>query len=118
MSQFLNELDVKEVTRFKERVFILDDVLLYESDLLACIVEIPAGFSSDGASVPKALWWMYHPFGRYLRAAVVHDWFCVTQSINYKEAALVFREAMKVCGVNKWRRNKMYWAVKLFGPKF
>jgi len=118
MSRFLDELKVKETTRGKDRVFILTETLRYESDLLGCIVEIPEGFASDGASVPKALWWMYHPFGRYLKAAVVHDWFCVTQTIDYKEAALVFREAMEVCGVNRWRRQKMYWAVKYFGPKF
>ena len=118
MSRFLDELNVKETQRGKERVLILTEPFRYESDYLGRVVEIPAGFSSDGASVPKALWWMYHPFGRYLKAAVVHDWFCVTQKITYKEAAIVFREAMAVCGVNKWRRQKMYWAVKFFGPKF
>ena len=25
---------------------------------------------------------------------------------------------MAVCGVSKWRRTKMYWAVRMFGPKF
>ena len=84
---------------------------------------IPAGFASDGASVPKFLWRIYPPFGKYLEAAVVHDWFCVLgrrgdSPIDYIAAAKVFREAMIVCGVGKWRRNKMYWAVRLGGPKF
>jgi len=118
MSRFLNDLSTKEVKRFGERVLILAEPLQYESDFLKCIVEVPEGFVSDGASVPKFLRWMYHPFGEYLRAAVVHDWFCVTQTISSDEAAIVFKEAMKVCGVNAWRRRKMYWAVKYFGPKF
>lgn len=84
---------------------------------------IPAGFTSDGASVPRWLWRLYPPFGKYLKAAVVHDWFCVLghageSPISSVDAAKVFREAMKACGVNKWRRNKMYWAVRTFGPKF
>lgn len=118
MSRFLSELQVTETKRGKERVLLLDAPLLYQSDYLGEVVAVPVGFKSDGASVPKPLWWMYHPFGRYLRAAVVHDWFCVTQSISYKDAAEVFREAMKVCGINPWRRQKMYLAVKWFGPKF
>ena len=77
----------------------------------------------DGASIPRALQWLYHPFGRYLEAAVVHDCFCVlghngTSPIDSVKAAEVFREAMKVCGVSKWRRQKMYLAVRWFGPQF
>tara|TARA_R110002012_G_scaffold130733_1_gene283260 strand:- start:446 stop:841 length:396 start_codon:yes stop_codon:yes gene_type:complete len=84
---------------------------------------IPAGFTSDGASVPKILWRIYPPFGKYLEAAVVHDWFCVLGNkgespIDSVTAAKVFREAMVACGVGKWRRNKMYWAVRFGGPRF
>jgi len=105
------------------RVVLLNAPLVYRSDLLAKVVIVPKDFSSDGASVPRALWSIYPPFGKYLEAAVVHDYFCVLgeegeSPIDYKKAAKVFREAMKVCGVNWWRRNKMYWAVVFGGPKF
>lgn len=84
---------------------------------------IPAGFVSDGASVPRLLWRVFPPFGKYLEAAVVHDWFCVLgkrgeSPIDSVAAAKVFREAMEVCGVAKWRRLAMYWAVRIGGPKF
>lgn len=84
---------------------------------------IPAGFVSDGASVPRALWRLYPPFGKYLEAAVVHDYFCVLgyagqSPIDSVAAAKVFREAMIACGVGRWRRNNMYWAVRLAGPRF
>ena len=97
--------------------------LVYQSEYLDNTIHIPYGFKSDGASVPKELWKHYPPFGHYLGAAVVHDWFCVlghsrVSPIDYVDAAKVFREAMKVLGVSKWKRNKMYWAVRLFGPKF
>lgn len=35
---------------------------------------IPAGFVSDGASIPRPLWWFTHPFAELLEASVVHDY--------------------------------------------
>jgi hypothetical protein len=38
-----------------------------------CIIRIPVGFTTDGASIPSFLWSIYPPWGRYSRAAVAHD---------------------------------------------
>lgn len=131
MSSFLTKLNAKVGKVWRgagdnrkfQRVVILEKSLHYKSDILDGIVVVPKGFISDGASVPRALWSIYPPFGRYLEAAVVHDWYCVLghkgeSPIDYKVAADVFKEAMQVCNVSWWRRNKMYWAVRLGGPKF
>jgi hypothetical protein len=132
MSEFLTTLDAKVAKQWTqdsednnsfERIVILNQELRYKSDFLGAVVTVPKGFKSDGASVPRAMWSIYPPFGKYLEAAVVHDWFCVLghkgeSPIDYKEAAKVFNEAMEVCCVGKWRRFKMYWAVRLGGPKF
>jgi hypothetical protein len=64
------------------------------------------------------MWWLYPPFGEYLEAAVVHDWLCVNHQTDSVTAAKVFLEAMEVCEVGKWKRTKMYWAVRVGGPKF
>ena len=121
MSRFNNQLDasISKQMRGKRftRVVILNRDFFYSSDL-AGPIRVPAGFGSDGASVPRLMWSLYPPFGKYLEAAIVHDWFCVSHAVDSITAAKVFREAMAVCGVSKWRRNKMYWAVKFFGPKF
>jgi hypothetical protein len=84
---------------------------------------IPAGFTSDGASVPRLLWRLFPPFGKYLEAAVVHDYFCVLghrgeSPINSVAAAKVFKEAMRVCGVAAWRVHLMYLGVRIGGPRF
>ena len=84
---------------------------------------IPAGFTSDGASVPRFLWRLFPPFGKYLEAAVVHDWFCVLghagkSPIDSVTAAKVFKEAMIVCGVPKWKVHLMYLGVRVGGPRF
>ena len=126
MSKFINEIDAsvskKTIDGKFTRVVILDRALFYESDLIGN-VEVPEGFISDGASVPRMLWNLYPPFGEYLEAAVVHDLFCVLghkgeSPIDFKMAAKVFKEAMAVCGVSRWKRQKMYLAVRWFGPKF
>jgi len=121
MSKFVNQLDARISKQLRgnnfTRVAILNNDLFYQSDIAGDIL-VPVGFASDGASVPRFLWSIFPPFGRYLEAAIVHDWFCVKHCVDSITAAKVFREAMAVCGVPAHRRNKMYWAVRMFGPRF
>ncbi|RUT32648.1 DUF1353 domain-containing protein [Arsenicitalea aurantiaca] len=40
-------------------------------------ITVPAGFMSDGASVPRPLWWFLPPWGdRATAAALIHDYLC------------------------------------------
>lgn len=130
MSKFLTRLNASVGKLWDEydgvdfvRTVTLRSSLHYESDLLGKTIAVPKGFISDGASVPQVFWSIYPPFGRYLEAAVVHDWYCVQgqmgrSPIDSVQAAKVFLEAMEVCKTPKWKRLKMYWAVRVFGPKF
>ncbi len=131
MSKFLTALDARVAKKWTRdgdsnkftRIVILNQDLQYKSNLLGSVVTVERGFESDGASVPRAMWSIYPPFGRYLEAAVVHDYFCVLghrgeSPICSVTAAKLFDEAMKVCGVSKWRRIKMSWAVRIGGPRF
>lgn len=97
--------------------------LKYYSKILGSEVIVQKGFKSDGASVPHVFWSRFPPFGKYLEAAIIHDYYYTLgeedrSPIDYKLATKVFREAMKVCGVNWIRRNVMYQAVIWFGPRF
>ena len=52
--------------------------------------DVPAGYETDGASVPAALWAFYPPFtGAYRSAAVIHDYYCdsKTRSTSWAFAA-------------------------------
>jgi hypothetical protein len=81
----------------------------------ATVIRIPAGTVTDLASVPRLLWAIFPPHGRYAKAAIVHD-YLYDQAIWSKPCAdQVFLEAMEVLGVPRWRRVLMYWAVRLFG---
>lgn len=81
-------------------------------------ITIPAGFETDGASVPRLLWIAFPPFGGdYDEAAVLHDylyrtWFMCLERV-VADAILI--EAMKVCGTNALTRWSIFLGVRLGG---
>lgn len=83
------------------------------------IIKIPKGFITDFASIPKIFWPLLPRWHKYGPAAIVHDYLYHTKSIDRKTADLIFKEAMKVLGVRKWRYTVIYYAVRWFaGHKF
>lgn len=76
---------------------------------------VPKGFSTDLASIPRTLWVFYAPFGKYSRAAVVHDYLYRTQTKTRKESDKIFYKAMKDDGVATGIRHQVYLMVRLFG---
>ena len=78
-------------------------------------ITVPAGFVTDFASSPPAVWSIIPPWGKYGKAAVVHDYLYQTKARTRKEADDIFREGMVVLKVDPVRVFLMYWAVRLFG---
>ena len=78
-------------------------------------INVPIGFMTDFASVPRPLWWLIPKWGKYGNAAVIHDYCYWEQSRSRKESDSIFREAMQVLEVSKWKTFLMYWAVRLGG---
>jgi len=76
---------------------------------------IPAGFVTDGASVPRGLWNLFPPFGRYNKAALLHDWLYQFGTMTRAQADWVFLEAMKELGVGLLTRWAMYSGVRAGG---
>ncbi|GAI33030.1 unnamed protein product, partial [marine sediment metagenome] len=62
-----------------------------------------------------ALWTFLPAWGKYGKAAVVHDYLYQTQTRTRKFADDVFYEAMLVSGTKPWKAMAMYRAVRLFG---
>jgi hypothetical protein len=74
----------------------------YETDA-GTVIEIPAGETTDFASIPRFLWPILPPTGRYTRAAVVHDHLYREHRLGHKHysrayADAVFMEGMRDCG--------------------
>jgi hypothetical protein len=79
------------------------------------VIHVPAGWVTDLTSVPRVLWAIYPPHGKYAKAAIIHD-YLYEQAIGSKEAAdRTFLEAMTVLGVSRVTRTVMYWTVRWFG---
>ena len=76
---------------------------------------VPRGFVTDFASVPRALWWLYPPWGRYGPAAVVHDFEYRRQIRTRAEADALFLAGMAVLRVPAARRWTIYLALRCFG---
>ena len=88
------------------------------------ILDIPKGFVTDFASVPRIMWPIISPWGKHKVAAVVHDYLYRQHTldldlneISRKQCDRVFRLLMKRSGVAWWKRTLMYTAVRLFGGK-
>lgn len=96
--------------------------LVYEVGELGSgkIIAVPAGFETDGASVPRLFWPFFPSWDDYSRAAVVHDYLLVMiqqgtphpQATTRKEADKIFLEAMTVLQVLPTTKYAMYAAVR------
>lgn len=117
MSKFLTELDLS-LKHECDGVWIVDSSLVYESDLLKCTVNVPAGFETDLASVPRfpIVYWFWG--GREHREAVLHDYLYRINSVpvaTFREANAVFLEAAESRGKAWGVRYPMFWGVWLGG---
>lgn len=80
-------------------------------------IVIPVGFEWDRASVPRIFWLSIGQVGRFNRAALVHDWLYYTGIYPRAIADSIFLALMAEDGVGWWKRNKMYWGVRLGARK-
>ena len=81
------------------------------------VIEVPVGFITDFASVPRALWAFEPPIGRIAKAAVLHDFLYAGQLRPRIECDRIFYEAMGVLGVPDLKRSIIYAGVRAGGGK-
>ena len=77
---------------------------------------VPVGFTTDFASVPQALTWLVPRYGRYTKAAILHDhlWrLCAEGRFAWADADGLLRRAMRELDVPFLRRWLMWGAVRL-----
>lgn len=114
MSHFKTALIVKEVDGGWE----LQQDLIYHSDYLGRDIVVPVGFFTDLSSVPR----IFHPIvpvatGKNRRASIPHDYLCVhgkEEGVTQRQADIVFREALGVCGVSKIGQWGLFIPVRCF----
>lgn len=108
-------ISVSDITLTHKRagVWLVDEPIVFEDGLMR--LTVPAGFETDLASVPRALWSVFPPYGDHLKAAVVHDYLYRYNTISRARCDAIFLAVMARYGVPAWKRWCMYGAVRLFG---
>jgi hypothetical protein len=82
--------------------------------------DVPAGFLTDGASIPLA----FQPLvggswdQRYLHAAVLHDFYIRRLTADPESVHRLFFHAMLASGTTPDRAALLYWAVRNHGPQW
>ncbi|ELY9760991.1 DUF1353 domain-containing protein [Salmonella enterica] len=111
MSKFTTPAILEMLEHYRWRVY--EPFEFYLSDDNSDVIEVPAGFVTDLATIPRIFWAFMPPDGKYAKAAIIHDYLYDNALRTKQEADRIF--GMKVLGVPRWKRTIMYWAVRLFG---
>lgn len=93
----------------------------------ATYVDVESGFLTDGATIPRWLWWLLPPVGEYSQACTLHDKLCstyyvlrvvngaVTQiPITRKEIDAILDEALGVLEVTPWKHKVIMTGVNVY----
>lgn len=89
-------------------------------------VDVETGFLTDGATVPRALWWLLPPIDEYSQATTLHDKLCRTYTITRvingipttvpvtrKRIDEILKEAMDVLEVTPWKKKAIMVGVNV-----
>lgn len=95
----------------------------FEARVNGLAVSVPAGFVTDGASVPALFWLLVsNPYApSSLRAAILHDALCRSHGMGQLSSATVhaaFYVALLAEGCAPLRAWAMYQAVRWCGPRW
>ena len=105
------------MTPLDQKFWRIEDEFSFISIQQSLTIIVPAGFITDFASVPRALWMIYPRWGTYGYAAIVHD--LLYKDVAFKGSRLmadkIFYEAMLELGVPDTRASILYYAVRIFG---
>ena len=99
----------------KDDCYELVEPLRFWVDYIEC--EIPAGFVSDGASIPKMFWSIitspFHP--KVIRRAFQHDYLYRVHIVSRKIADIKFKEGLVLDGFPEETTETMFSALRWFG---
>lgn len=71
-------------------------------------IVVPRGFVTDLASTPPIVWSKFPPFGKYLTAAILHDYLYWRQTCARGDADKIIYQAMHDAGVDQITQTAFY----------
>lgn len=111
-AQFESELRVEKMHNGEWKLL---DPLTFCSAIVDRVITVPAGFTTDFASVPRIPLAFLLTGDTAHEAAVVHDWLYVTGIYDRATADAIFREAMAAMGEPVVKNWLMWAGVRLGG---
>lgn len=78
-------------------------------------VEVPVGFVTDLASIPRIFWSILPSDGNYAYSAIIHDYLYWEQTVSRVDADQVLRLSMADFHVNRRTISAIYTAVRKLG---
>lgn len=98
--------------------FVYETTILPPAAYGAVILAVSIDFVTDFASIPRVLWNILPPTGRYGKAAVIHDLLYRTKGLATRaQADAILFEAMGVLGVRWLTRWTIYSGVRVGGAR-
>lgn len=89
-------------------------------------VDVESGFLTDGATIPRFLWWLLPPIGEYTQCTTLHDKLCTTYYvielidgteykvfIDRKRIDEILQESMDVKNVTPWKKKVIMAGVNI-----
>jgi hypothetical protein len=103
--------------RFVERVYVLTKPIAWAPNpgQAPKRVDVPPGFVTDFASIPRPFWAFLPPDGQYAYAAVVHDYLYWVQDRPREECDDIFKFAMEDLKVGGATIGTIHIALRLGG---
>jgi len=103
--------------RFRDRIYYLDQPIRWSPGIgqKGPTVEVPKGFVTDLASIPRVFWSALPTDGIYTFPAIVHDYMYWNQIHSREIADSIFRQGMADMKVPNAVATTIYTAVRLGG---
>lgn len=89
-------------------------------------VDVETDFVTDGATIPRILWWLLPPIGEYTQCTTLHDKLCTTYyvielvdgverrvPVTRKEIDAILKESLDVLEVTPWKKTIIMAGVNL-----
>lgn len=90
-------------------------------------VDVESGFVTDGATIPRFLWWLLPPIDEYSQCTTLHDKLCTTYyfirlvegketqvPITRKQIDEILKESMDVMEVTPWKKKAIMVGVNAY----
>ena len=107
------------VSRFRDPVYFLLRPIGWTANTQStksyAPVDVPVGFVTDFASIPKPFYSLLRPDGDYAYAAVIHDYVYWTQDRTREECDTILMLVMQELSVADVTTRAIYTAVRTFG---